>query len=122
MTQDKLRVIVCGGRDFSDRSLLHKTLDRIHLETPIGHLWHGNASGADTLADWWAKQLRTIAVHPVPAQWSKFGRAAGPKRNEAMLGNEIDLVIAFPGGRGTADMIRRAQKRGVRVIKVGGVS
>lgn len=116
-----MRVIVCGGRDFwktpDDPVRLYAALDAVHAETPITHLWHGNARGADTLAGIWASQ-RKVKVTAVPAQWSKHGKRAGPIRNQNMLGQGIDMVIAFPGGRGTADMVRRAEKANVLVHKV----
>lgn len=114
-----MRVIVCGGRDYAERRLLNATLDTIHAERPISHLWHGNARGADSLADAWGRQNPEVSVCPVPAQWKKYGKRAGPIRNQTMLGQGIDLVIAFPGGRGTADMIKRAREAGVEVMEIG---
>lgn len=116
-----MRVIVCGGRDFDNQQLVNETLDRIHAERPIKHLWHGNARGADTCAHYWCYRPgknKPVPCHAVPADWKKHGKAAGPKRNQAMLGQGIDLVVAFPGGRGTADMVRRAKKAGVEVIEI----
>lgn len=112
-----LRVIVCGGRDFQDKRKLETILSHLNSETPFRHLWHGNARGADTLADQWGRQNK-IAVHPVPAQWKKYGKRAGPIRNQHMLGQNPDLVVAFPGGRGTADMVRRSKDAGVKVVEV----
>ena len=76
----------------------------------------GGARGADSLAVEWAKS-RGIPFQEFPANWSLHGRkAAGPKRNQQMLDeNNIFLVIAFPGGSGTADMVARAQKAGIHV-------
>ena len=79
---------------------------------------HGAARGADTLLDEWA-QVWGIPSLAFPAQWRRLGRAAGPLRNGRMLAEgKPDLVIAFPGGRGTADMVRQAEAAGVRVIRV----
>jgi hypothetical protein len=112
-----MRVIVCGGRDFFDSNKGFAALDAVHAATPIKHLWHGNARGADSIADAWAR-ARGVNVHPVPADWQKYGRRAGPKRNQNMLGQCPDLVIALPGGRGTADMVRRAKNAGVPVKEI----
>ena len=49
----------------------------------------------------------------MPADWTKHGKAAGPIRNQKMLDECPDLVVAFPGGKGTADMVRRAMKAGI---------
>lgn len=115
-----LRVIVCGGRNFGtspdNLKTMLKALDEIHANTPIGHIWHGNALGADHLAGVWAAFAK-VRCTPVPARWKEDGKAAGPKRNQRMLGQSIDLVIAFPGGRGTADMKRRALKAGIAVLE-----
>jgi hypothetical protein len=54
-----------------------------------------------------------------PADWTRHGKAAGPKRNQLMLDKEKpDLVIAFPGGKGTADMVARAKAQGFKVMEV----
>ena len=106
------RAIICGGRDFDDKQYLFDALDKLHLR----EIAHGGASGADSLAGEWATQ-RNIPCAVFPADWS-IGRSAGPKRNAEMLKSFVpDVVIAFPGGRGTADMIRRAEKKDVLVLK-----
>ena len=111
-----LRVLVCGGRDYADRA----TFDRwmAPLRTRAVSIITGCASGADTLALGWA-QTWGIHLDFYPADWKKHGKAAGPIRNRQMLEmGRPDLVIAFPGGRGTADMIRQAEAAGVEVRKV----
>lgn len=113
-----LRVIVCGGRDFDDKALVFSTLAAVHAERGIRHLWHGGARGADSLAGEWGRTRRELSVHPTPARWTVHGKKAGPIRNQSMLGNGIDLVIAFPGGRGTADMVARARAAGVEVMQI----
>ena len=61
-------------------------------------------------------RARDVACTPQPADWKRYGRGAGPARNQAMLVEfNPQLLVAFPGGKGTADMVRRAQKAGVRV-------
>lgn len=78
---------------------------------------HGDARGADTLADAWA-QRHKVAVVSFPANWEKDGRSAGNKRNQQMLDvGRPDLVVAFPGGAGTADMVKRALAAGVEVYQ-----
>ena len=114
MAADGFRVLVCGGRDYDDRDRVFSELDTLQ---PIRMVIHGNARGADTLAQAWCLSRRVQAA-ACPAQWSKYGKRAGPMRNEAMLGHSPDLVLAFPGGRGTADMVSRARKAGVRVVEV----
>lgn len=114
-----MRVLVCGGRDFSDRDSAYRTLDAIHAETPISVIIEGGASGADRLAFQWASEGNRCGTLTFDADWNALGKAAGPMRNWRMLNKgKPDVVVAFPGGRGTADMVRRAKKAGVRVVVV----
>jgi hypothetical protein len=114
-----VRVLVCGGRKYSDRQLLFDTLDKIHKVTPIDLIIHGNCSGADKLAGLWASMHMHVTAVPVPAQWDKYGKSAGPRRNASMLDRyKPDLVVAAPGGAGTEDMVNRAIMVGVRVMRI----
>lgn len=109
-----MRVIVCGGREYKDRERLYDVLDG----HGIVEVAQGGAPGADTLAFDWAWS-RGVPVKAFPADWKAHGRAAGPIRNQRMLDEfKPDAVIAFPGGRGTADMVRRARAAGVHVAEV----
>lgn len=113
-----MRVLVCGGRDYADYPAVKQVLDAIHVKTPITRLIHGDARGADHLAERWAR-WHFVAFSPYPANWSLHGGSAGRKRNQVMLDDgKPDLVIAFPGGRGTADMVRRAKAAGVPVREI----
>ena len=114
---DGFRLLVCGGRDYADRSHVWATLDRVHRKRPLGLVIHGAARGADTLAAEWALE-RNIETWAFPAAWAEEGRAAGVKRNQTMLqvGRPMG-VVAFPGGNGTADMVARAEAAGVPVMR-----
>jgi hypothetical protein len=112
------RVIVCGGRDYDDRQQLFEILDAAHMANPIVLLIHGAAKGADTLAAIWAKDSG-VPCQAFQANWEADGKSAGPIRNQRMLDIGLPhLVIAFPGGAGTADMVRRAEYRKVPVARV----
>jgi YspA, cpYpsA-related SLOG family len=112
-----MRVLVCGGRDYSDRDHLFGVLDRKYRERPFSHLIHGSASGADSLADEWASNNHVFRL-PFLAEWELHGKAAGPIRNARMLEEgKPDLVIAFPGGKGTSNMIRQALSAGIPVSR-----
>lgn len=113
-----MRVLICGGRDFTNVAYVWTHLDRIHAETPITEIITGGAPGADTIANDWGKTKR-INRFVCKADWEQHGRSAGPKRNARMLEWKPDLVIAFPGGRGTADMVRRSTEAGVKVVSHG---
>lgn len=108
-------MLVCGGRDFADYDHVRETLDAF-IDLGITELIHGGANGADALAARWAKEA-DVCTTVFNADWS-IGRAAGPQRNQRMLDfGRPDVVVAFPGGRGTADMIRRAKAAGVPVMQ-----
>jgi predicted polyphosphate/ATP-dependent NAD kinase len=112
------RVLVCGGRDFADWRKLEATLDRLDAEARIAVVVCGDAKGADTLAKRWAA-YRERPVEVFHADWDGHGRAAGPMRNRRMLAEGApDLVLAFTGGKGTADLVRRAKAAGVPVVEV----
>lgn len=113
-----MKVLVCGGRDFNQREFLFKKLDEIHSEKNISMIIHGCARGADTMAKEWADK-RQIPHLGFPADWKSFRNAAGPIRNSLMLSEgRPDLVVSFPGGTGTADMVKKTRKAGVPVIEV----
>lgn len=110
-------VLVCGGRDYADADYVNGLLDNIHRRKRIDVLIHGGAPGADTMAHEWAVS-RAVARMVFPADWKAHGRAAGPIRNQQMIDEGMpDLVVAFPGGRGTRDMARRAKKAGIQLIE-----
>jgi hypothetical protein len=71
------------------------------------------------LAGKWAES-QGVTVEAYPADWKKHGRAAGPIRNQRMLDENPDILVAFPGGKGTADMVARARKASLTVIVVHG--
>lgn len=112
------RVLVCGGRDFTNVAYIWTMLDRLHNEHHFTAMIQGGAEGADYLANEWAKTKPEIARHVCKADWKSHGKAAGPLRNARMLEWKPDLVVAFPGGRGTADMILRAKAAGVSVVSI----
>lgn len=111
MSGPGFRVLVCGGRHYRDHARVYAKLDRLQPNLVI----EGGGSGADGIARMWAANngvpLATFAAH-----WDKFGKAAGPLRNGWMLKyGQPDLVLAFPGGKGTADMVRQAKAADIEV-------
>ncbi|MBU3577520.1 DUF2493 domain-containing protein [Polynucleobacter sp. UK-Kesae-W10] len=107
-------IIVCGGRDYNDMRAVYAALDKMAAKSEIAMIIQGGADGADKLAFAWAFQ-RCVPCLSVPADWGQHKRAAGPIRNRKMLEYVVDGVVAFPGGDGTADMIRQAKEAGVPV-------
>lgn len=110
-----IRLGVTGGRDYGNAVHVAEALNELHKQFGIAVLVEGGAHGLDTLARFWAKGRR-IAVETHPADWDKHGKAAGPIRNEEMA-NAIDALAVFPGGRGTADMRRRAERKGLPIYE-----
>jgi hypothetical protein len=108
-------VLVCGGRDYKDRNLVWRVLDSFLFDVLV----HGVCkSGADFFADMWARNRGHKKVKTYPADWDAHGNAAGPIRNAFMLEDaKPNFVIAFPGGRGTANMVALATGK-VPVLKV----
>ncbi len=109
-----LRVVVTGGRHYVDAENVHATLDQY----PLDVICQGGAEGADALARDYARDLG-IQLVTYDAHWNRHGRAAGPLRNERMLADfRPDLVIAFPGGPGTAHMTGIARATGYTVVEI----
>lgn len=118
-----MRLLVTGGRTFTDTSWLHSALDLIHSKQPIVEIIEGGAPGADVRAGEWAYR-REIKCTVVPAQWERYsaGLKAGQKnpagaiRNSEMAKLKPDVVLACPGGSGTANMIEVARAHNLQVI------
>jgi hypothetical protein len=126
-----VRVLVCGGRTWGvppadalpadiaraewQQQFTARKLDALHARRPISLLIHGAAAGADTLAHVWA-ETRRVPVQACPADWDRYGKRAGRIRNLWMLTEfHPELVVAFPGGAGTAHMVEVATLAGVQV-------
>lgn len=112
-----MKALVCGGRDFNSPAQVWHDLNNLHEDFGFTKLIQGGAKGADRFAKEWAATHPEVEVWTTKANWEKFGKAAGPKRNARMLEWEPDFVIAFPGGRGTADMIRQAHEAGYKLFR-----
>lgn len=114
------RILFCGDRNWNDRKAIKLVMQR--LATNLGNLIviEGEAPGADSLARDIAQEDFAFKTEPYPADWDRFGRAAGPIRNKEMLqGGKPDGVVAFHNNivesKGTANMIAQARKAGIPV-------
>lgn len=112
------RIAVTGGRDYTNADRVSAILRSVDRVVP-GEitLVHGNAQGADTMARNVAIALGWKHESWVP-QWDEYGKAAGPIRNRNMLSSGIDLLIAFPGGRGTQGCVEIAHEMKLHVMEV----
>lgn len=121
-----MRILVTGSRDWDDEHLVFKALDT--YAKPLGGdpldevvIVHGACpTGADAMAQRWA-ELRGIKTEPHPADWGKYHRAAGPRRNQEMVDSGADYCIAFPmpNSRGTKDCAGKAYKAGIPLFVYG---
>ena len=125
-----MRVLVCGGRNFGlvekEHDFIIRILETEFCPTPTEdtETWlpprdlviiSGAAKGVDTIAIDWAV-VNFTQCEEYPADWDKYGKAAGIIRNKQMLEKgKPDLVIAFPGGKGTHNMVELAKKEGIPV-------
>lgn len=120
------RLLVTGSREWDDLALMNRTLASWWLDNNkpcAAVLVHGAARGADAMAEGiWLTQGLPVEAHP--AQWDKYGRAAGHYRNEDMVALGADQCIAFfkegAANRGTADCARKARAAGIPVKEVWG--
>lgn len=116
-----MKVIIAGGRDFADWQVFADTMYRVReAGIVISEVFCGCAPGADTMGEHWAGVLLRdpIPVRRFPADWDRYRAGAGPIRNQVMVDAGADGLIAFPGGAGTADMVRRAVAGGLWVWAV----
>lgn len=111
--------LICGGRDFTDREMFDSAMSElVALQGMPSRVIQGGAKGADSLAKGWA-QKHALDIKTEKAKWNLYGRGAGPIRNQTMLDKyQPDFVVAFPGGRGTADMVEKSRKAGVNVAEI----
>ena len=109
-----MKILVCGGRSYSNRNVVTYWLEVLHPTVIV----NGGANGADALARQWADQ-NDVTCLTYPAEWDVYGRKAGPIRNLEMLIEENpDLVLAFPGSDGTANMIHLARTAGHSLLEI----
>jgi hypothetical protein len=111
--------LICGSRVWTDGELILSTLRDIHARERVDVVIEGEAPGADTLARQAAEHLG-IPVLAFPADWERYGRGAGPRRNQQMIDEgHPDIVLAFSedlnSSRGTADMVAQARRAGLPV-------
>lgn len=110
-----MKVLVCGGRHYANWKLVSKTLTGLEN---VSLIINGCATGADALSYRWAIHNDT-PVCQFPANWQFRGKRAGPMRNLEMLRfARPDLVVAFPGDRGTKHMVDAAKAAGVKVVEI----
>jgi hypothetical protein len=116
-----MKVLVTGSRDHDPEWVRDQVVRWVRENAPAERVTviHGDAPGADWGAHLASQSITECAEVRVPAQWTTFGKPAGPRRNAEMLEDyQPDVVLAFPLGesRGTRDCIAQATRRGVEVL------
>jgi len=105
------RLLITGGRDNEDYDVIYEAIKANNPDVVI----HGGARGADRLAEKAAKELGIPTEVYIP-DWDGQGKSAGFKRNAQMLAEgKPTSVIAFRGGKGTANMVKLATDAGFKV-------
>lgn len=133
MSEHSCRLLVCGGRTYANTALIYRTLDALHRELNFTDFIQGGAKGADAIAREWATTKPSIVRWECKAAWTdlshpdavirtradgtQYDAKAGHRRNTRMLEWKPDVVVKFPGGAGTADMVAQAHAALVRVIE-----
>lgn len=118
-----VRIIVAGGRDFNDFDKLSKTLDGYICALPVNSeitIISGGARGADSLGERYANIHRDrIKLQIIPANWDKFGKSAGYRRNEEMAKIATDCICFWDGqSRGTQHMIHLAKQYNLKTTVI----
>jgi hypothetical protein len=110
-----MKVIIAGGRDFSDRNFLFKKCDSLLINIKVTEIVSGGARGVDLLGEDYAMGC-LYNWKRFPADWDKHGKSAGYIRNEEMA-KYSDALIAFWDGKskGTKHMIDLAKKHKLKV-------
>ena len=114
-----MKIVITGSRDFSDRKFLFTYLDRFHSLHSISHLIQGGARGVDSLSREWAI-ARNVRWSEYLADWRMYGKFAGHLRNQQMINQSPDAVIAFFSdpknpSSGTSDCVARAKLAAIPV-------
>lgn len=108
-----MKLIIAGGRDYALTIEDTALIERVICSQGVTEVVHGGCRGVDRDAGEVARALG-IPVTIMPANWESFGPAAGPRRNRAMA-EYADAVLLFPGGKGTDNMHKQAQRVGIKI-------
>jgi predicted Rossmann fold nucleotide-binding protein DprA/Smf involved in DNA uptake len=102
------KVVVAGGRTYTNTGMVFICLEKIVQKGDV--IISGHAKGVDMMGELYA-QKNNLACEIYPAEWDKYGRSAGPRRNEQMA-QVADKVVVFWDfkSRGTKNMVEMAKK------------
>ncbi len=109
-----IRVIIAGTRNFSDYPLMKDKLDRLRASIGVFEVVSGGATGADSLGERYANE-NELPLKIFPAEWNKYGKVAGYKRNEQMAQYAGACIVFWDGkSKGTEHMINLATQYGLK--------
>lgn len=115
---NEYKVIIAGGRDFSNLQFLTESCNAVLkplMKDNAITVISGNAPGADRIGERYAQE-KGLKIKRMPANWKKYGKAAGPIRNREMAEQADALIVFWDGSsRGTAHMIDITRKKGLEV-------
>lgn len=120
--EQEVFVTIAGPRDYTNKEFVDEMLEEILSDIlakevlPI-HIVEGGAYGVDSLAKLYALQ-NELPYTEVKADWDKYGRSAGPRRNQKMAEMSDYCIVFFKGSRGSASMIAEALKQNVPVYVI----
>jgi hypothetical protein len=107
-------LIIAGSRNFHHAPTLELAMQEFQLHPEV--ILHGAARGVDTLAQKYA-EAHCISVVAFPAQWDRYGKSAGPIRNNLMAARGDALLALWDGSSpGTRHMILAAAQRGLPIF------
>ena len=114
----QMKVIIAGSRHITNSSVVAGAIAQWQLAYPLTEVVVGGGRGVDHLAEQWAL-AESMPLRRFPADWERYGRAAGPIRNRQMASYAKGL-LALPAGasRGTRDMITQAHKYGLTIFVI----
>jgi hypothetical protein len=114
-----MRVIIAGSREGVTYEDIEKGVQQFEQAWGlITEVVSGCAAGADTFGEQYAK-AHNIRVNPMPADWNRYGRAAGPIRNSEMAKYADGLIaISVNDSRGTANMIQTAKRLNLKTTVI----
>ncbi len=111
-----MKILVCGSRDYNNYEKIFLVIEKYMTDDLT--IISGGATGADSIA----KEICTeydIKYIEYVAEWSKYGKRAGPIRNSRMLKENPDLVLAFSSRSeltiGTRDTVEKAKRLGIKI-------
>jgi len=109
-----MKTIIAGGRSFIPADVHIVWLDDLFEQCAFTEIVCGGAKGADDFGKNWAEQ-HGLPVKIFKAEWSLYGRSAGPRRN-AEMAKYADSLVLFPGGKGSASMLSLAKSNNLQIF------